>query len=94
MPRRCTTTPGYGTCCRAAQAGLLNRVMKMDVGTSGRQRCAICTTHASTSTDPRKRGRTVFQFRWVKNSDPQCGIGPSGCPYLGNQGNPQLTLQP
>jgi hypothetical protein len=31
------------------------------------------------STNPKKRGRTVFQFRFTANSN--CGIT-SGCPYL------------
>jgi hypothetical protein len=78
MARRCTTTPGYGTCCRAAQQGLLNRPFIINSGT--RQICAECSTRQSTSRDPRKAGRTVFMFRFHKHQE--CGIGPNGCPYL------------
>lgn len=50
----------------------------------GNTRCAQCDTRPSQSRDPRKQGRTVFQFRFHKNQE--CGIGPHGCPYLGAQG--------
>lgn len=92
--RRCTTQPGIGACCRAAQQGLLNRPMRIQTA-NGTERCAVCSTHPSTSRDPRKAGRPVFQFRWQKNN--LCGIGPSGCPYLGGQQGTQqnqLTFQP
>lgn len=95
MARRCTTVPGYGTCCRAAQQGLLNQVMQI-TDSRGNKRCAECATVQSQSRDPRKAGRTVFQFRFHKSAE--CGIGPSGCPYLagGTQtGRPlQLGAQP
>lgn len=80
MARRCTTVPGYGTCCRAAQQGLLNAPFKM-TDHLGHIRCAECSTRPSTSRA--HPGRTVFQFRWHKNSE--CGLGTGGCPYLGGQ---------
>ena len=90
MSRRCTTVPGYGTCCRAAQQGLLNRPFQM-TDSKGNTRCASCSTRQSTSRDPRKAGRTVFQFRFEKNTS--CGIGPHGCPYIaGGQGQGQLQI--
>lgn len=96
MARRCTTVPGFGTCCRAAQQGLTNRPFQMTTHT-GAVRCAECRTVASTSR--RHPGRTVFQFRWVPGA--QCGIGPGGCPALtqpqGAVGGPQgggIQLQP
>lgn len=86
MARRCTTVPGYGTCCRAASQGLLNTVFKM-TDRLGHVRCAECATVVSQS--KRRPGATVFQFRWHKSSE--CGIGPGGCPALtGQQGNLQL----
>jgi hypothetical protein len=99
MARRCTTVPGYGTCCRAAQQGLLNRTMVITVhhpngGTS--QMCAECSTRQSRSRDPRKAGKTVFDFRFHKNAE--CGIGPGGCPFLntgavgGGGGGQRLAL--
>ncbi len=94
MARRCTTVPGYGTCCRAAQQGFLNKTMTITTA-NGAKRCAICTTHQSTSRNPAKAGRTVFQFRFAKNAE--CGIGPGGCPALAGQGavggQSVLTLQ-
>lgn len=83
MARRCTTVPGYGTCCRAAQQGLLNQTMVI-TDSRGNKRCAECSTRQSTSRDPRKAGRTVFEFRFHKNAE--CGIGPGGCPYLQGAG--------
>lgn len=80
MARRCTTVPGFGTCCRAAQQGILNQPFKF-TDSRGNQRCAECTTRQSQSRDPRKAGRTVFMFRFHKNAE--CGIGPGGCPFLG-----------
>ena len=82
MARRCTTVPGYGACCRAAQQGMLNRPFIMN--TAHGQRCAECSTRQSQSRDPRKAGRTVFMFRFHKSAE--CGIGPGGCPYLAGQG--------
>jgi hypothetical protein len=86
--RRCTTSPGFGTCCRAAQQGLLNRPFQI-TDSKGNVRCAECTTAQSQSKDPRKRGRTIFLYRFHKNQE--CGIGPNGCPYLG-QGGAQQQL--
>src|SRR5271166_3444966 len=84
MARRvCTTVPGQlSVCCQAAQAGLLGRPVTFTTR-SGAQRCGVCTTHPSTSTNPRKRGQTVFQFRFTANRN--CGIT-SGCPYLPGAG--------
>lgn len=80
MARRvCTTVPGQlSVCCQAAQAGLLGRPVTFTTR-SGATRCGVCTTRPSMSTNPRKRGQTVFQFRFSANRN--CGIT-SGCPYL------------
>ena len=84
MARRCTTVPGYGTCCRAASQGLLGRPFQM-TDSRGSTRCAQCDTVAKT------KGRGMgFRFRWHKNQE--CGIGPHGCPYLGAQGQGQLQI--
>ena len=80
MARRCTTVPGFGTCCRAAQQGLLNKPFQF-TDSRGNVRCAECATRPSASRAPGKAGTTVFQFRFHKNQE--CGIGPHGCPYLG-----------
>lgn len=77
MARRCTTVPGFGTCCRAAQQGLTNTVFKM-TDSRGIVRCAECAVVRSTS--KRHPGANVFQFRWHKSAE--CGIGPGGCPAL------------
>jgi len=77
MARRCTTVPGFGTCCRAAQQGLLNKPFQF-TDSRGNVRCATCATRSSTSRS--HPGRTVFQFRFNKNET--CGIGPGGCPAL------------
>lgn len=80
MARRvCTTVPGQlSVCCQAAQAGLLGRPVTFTTR-SGAQRCGVCSTRPSMSTNPKKRGQTVFQFRFSANRN--CGIT-SGCPYL------------
>jgi hypothetical protein len=83
MARRCTTVPGLGVCCRAAQQGIANQVFKF-TDRNGHVRCAECSIVQSTSRDPRKAGRQVFQFRFHKNQE--CGIGPGGCPALQGQG--------
>lgn len=72
MARRCTTVPGFGFCCQAAQQGLLNRPVRMATKTG--ERCVECTTIE------RKNGRLGFQFRFERNA--QCGIGSGGCPSL------------
>jgi len=83
MARRvCTTAPGLSVCCQAAQMGLLGRPVTFTTR-SGAQRCGVCSTHPSQSRDPRKRGRTVFQFRFAPNM--ACGIT-SGCPALAGGG--------
>jgi hypothetical protein len=89
MARRCTTVPGFGKCCLAAQQGLLGRAFKFN-DSRGNTRCGECTTRPSRSRDPRKAGRTVFEFRFHKNAE--CGIGPGGCPYLTGAGAGQTTL--
>lgn len=78
MARRCTTVPGFGACCRAAQQGLLNRPFQMQ--TAHGQRCAECAQIT------RRNGRPGFRFRFHKNAE--CGIGPGGCPFLGGAGVP------
>lgn len=89
MARKCTTVPGFGACCRAAQQGLLNRPFQM-TDSRGNVRCAMCSTATSTSRNPAKAGRTITVFRFQKNAT--CGIGPHGCPYLGQAGG-QGALQ-
>lgn len=99
MARRCTTVPGFGTCCRASQQGLTptggatgaGRAFTMTTHT-GTTRCARCDVVASTS--HKHPGRPVFKFQWVSGSAPSpvgCGLGPGGCPSLsaggGQQGN-------
>lgn len=79
MARRCTTVPGYGVCCSAAQQGILNQPFKMTTS-NGHQRCAQCNQIT------KRNGQPGFQFRWHKNA--QCGIGPGGCPALAG-GGPQ-----
>ena len=74
----CTTQPGLSVCCQAAQMGLLGRPVTFTTR-SGAQRCGVCNTRPSMSRDPRKRGKTVFQFRFAPNMS--CGIT-SGCPAL------------
>ena len=85
MARRCTTVPGFGLCCRAAQQGILNQPFVMPSG----KHCGVCRTRQSQSRDPRKAGKTVFDFRFVGNG--QCGIT-SGCPALG--GNTTNVTRP
>lgn len=85
----CTTQAGISVCCQAAQAGLLGRPVTFTTR-SGAQRCGVCTTHPSMSKDPRKRGKTVFQFRFTANQN--CGIT-SGCPYLPGAGGQQMMQQ-
>ena len=77
MARRCTTVPGFGTCCAAAQQGALGRPFKLNMS-NGRQRCAQCDQIT------KRNGQPGFRFRWHKNQ--QCGIGPSGCPVLAGVG--------
>lgn len=73
--RRCTTVPGYGTCCRAAGMNALNTPIRITV--NGRQRCAECTQVT------KRNGQPGFRFRWHKGTE--CGIV-SGCPNLGAGG--------
>lgn len=93
MARRvCQTVPGQlSVCCQAAQAGLLGRPVTFTTR-SGATRCGVCSTRPSMSTNPKKRGMTVFQFRFTANRN--CGIT-SGCPYLpGGAGTMQGTIGP
>lgn len=76
MARRCTTVPGFGFCCQAAQQNLLNQPVRMNTRTG--QRCVECTQIT------RRNGRPGFQFRFHKSQ--QCGIGAGGCPALGGAG--------
>lgn len=77
MARRCTTVPGYGFCCAAAQQNALGRPVRMTTGRG--QRCVQCDQIT------KRNGQPGFRFRFHKNS--QCGIGPGGCPALaGGQG--------
>lgn len=86
MARRvCTTTAGDSVCCQAAQQGLLGRPITFTTR-SGARRCGVCNVRASVSTDPRKRGKPVFQFRFASNS--ACGIV-SGCSALMGMGGGQ-----
>jgi hypothetical protein len=80
--RRCTTVPGYGTCCAAAQQGALGRPFKLQTA-HGTQRCARCDQIT------KRNGSPGFRFRWVKNN--VCGIGPGGCPALLGGGQAQIT---
>lgn len=82
MARRCTTVPGFGTCCAAAQQGALGR--PFTVGAQGRQRCAQCDVIT------KRNGQPGFRFRWHKSS--QCGIV-SGCPALTQGGGQGGMLQ-
>lgn len=85
MARRCTTVPGFGVCCQAAQAGRLGQPIAVQTRTG--QRCAICTPIQ------KRRGGTGFQFRFRKDSE--CGIV-SGCPIGQNVptgGLPQIGFQ-
>jgi len=89
MARRCTTVPGLARCCQAAQQGLLNRPFRF-TDARGNQRCAECSTDTSHSRNPAKAGRPIFRFRFHKNQE--CGIGPGGCPYLGQQQGGQAGM--
>lgn len=87
MARRvCTTVQGDSVCCQAANQGLLGRAITFTTR-SGARRCGVCRAIPSTSTNPRKRGRTVFQFRFAPNT--ACGIV-SGCAALSQQGAYQV----
>lgn len=76
MARRCTTVPGFGACCAAAQQGHLGGPFRF-TDSKGNQRCGEC------SIIQRSKGRGPgFQFRFHKNAE--CGLGPHGCPALAN----------
>lgn len=78
--RRCTTVPGFGACCQAAQAGTLNQPIRIQ--TQHGQRCGMCRPIQ------KRRGGSGFQFRFLKGQ--ACGIV-AGCPVAGTAGLPQLT---
>jgi len=82
MARRCTTVPGYGACCAAAQAGNLNRPIR--IPTAHGERCGQCTVIQ------KRKGGQGFRFRFLKSAS--CGMGPGGCPALA-QGGPVMTSQ-
>lgn len=82
MARRCTTVPGFGTCCAAAQRGNLNQPVR--VNTAHGQRCGICTPHQKRS------GAQGFIFRFTKSS--ACGLAAGGCP-IGPGGGQGIMLQ-
>lgn len=90
MARRCTTVPGYGVCCRAAQQGMLGQVFRF--ATARGERCGECTPIT------RRNGRPGFRFRFHRSAE--CGIGPGGCPALasmaggGGGGGGMLALPP
>ena len=90
MARRCTTVPGLGVCCRAMQQGIASGQHFVH-NTARGARCAVCTIVQSTSRNPAKAGKQVFQFRFAKGAT--CGIGPSGCPALGGQQGVQSGTQ-
>jgi hypothetical protein len=81
MARRCTTVPGYGTCCAAAQAGRLGAPFR--IGPAGHERCAQCDVVG------KRKGGQGFRFRFVKSA--QCGLM-SGCPALQGAGPGQGNL--
>lgn len=83
MARRCTTVPGFGTCCRLAQAGQLGQPRPIP-GSKG-ARCGKCDLITKSN------GRPGFRFRFQPNS--ACGIGPGGCPALVGGGGGQLQIQ-
>ncbi len=87
MARRCTTVPGYGACCAAAQQGKLNQPVVM-TDSRGHKRCLTC------SVITKRNGSPGFRARFQRNA--ACGIGPGGCPALasagGGGGQPTLQL--
>lgn len=82
MAKKCTTTPGPGVCCRAAEQGLLGKPFVFTIASGclqGQQRCGECTTVPSRS--KKHPNIPVFQFRFHKNTE--CGLsGAHGCPAL------------
>jgi hypothetical protein len=51
---------------------------------TGSTRCGQCDVVASMSTNPQKRGKPVFRFRFHTNA--MCNIGPRGCAALATMG--------
>lgn len=76
MARRCTTVPGFGFCCAAAQAGQVGRPVR-----TRNNRCAQCDVIT------KRNGAQGFRFRFLKSS--VCGLGPGGCPALAGPGGSQ-----
>lgn len=92
MARRCTTVPGFGICCAAAQRGRIGKEFSF-TDSKGHVRCAQCDIIQRT----KNRGQG-FRFRFLKNA--VCQIGPGGCPSLNAQPGagsvgtiPQITFQ-
>ena len=86
MARRCTTVPGFGTCCAVAQKGQLGQAVPIRMS-NGKVRCGECNVIQ------RAGGRGPgFRFRFRKNSE--CGIGPGGCPALAGGGGGQTLALP
>lgn len=74
--RRCTTTPGFGACCQAAQAGRLNQPIR--INTQHGQRCGVCRPHQ------KRNGSQGFIFHFAKSS--MCGLSAGGCPVVNPAG--------
>lgn len=91
MAKRCTTVPGYGTCCSAIQSGTARpgQPFRKQMP-NGTERCAVCNVVPSKS--KRHPNTPVFQFRWVRGQ--VCGIGPGGCPVLTPGGGGQALQLP
>lgn len=88
MARRCTTVPGFGTCCNAFQSGVRSGQTFRVRTASGGERCAVCTIDRSKS--KRHPGKPISVFRWAKSE--ACGLGAGGCPALNPGGNQQAIL--
>lgn len=82
--RKCTSSPGFGKCCAAAQQGLLGQPFRITV--RGTQRCAQCDQIQ------KRNGSPGFKFRFHKSA--QCGLGPSGCPALAGGGAANVAQIP
>lgn len=82
MARRCTTVPGFGVCCSAAQQGILGQSFKF-TSSNGHQRCGRCDVIT------KRKGGQGFQFRFQKNA--ACGLGSGGCPALAGPGGGLAT---
>lgn len=91
MARRvCQTVAGVGRCCQAAQAGQLNQPIAITTRT-GSVRCGHCSVVQSQSKNPAKRGRPIFQFRWLPSNTPGCPVTPANCAAQAAGIQPQVT---